>query len=198
MSVPHLGRVGLMGRLGRFVASDSSIYPRDTHVICRTPRGLEQGHVLCDLNAVSDRVQRPLEDQLTGQLLRRVTPDDRLILERLERYRDRAFEACQRLIAERELPGVLVDVEHLFDGESLFFYFLGNVDPELERLTEELAETYQRRVRFRKFAQSLAEGCGPDCGTGSGGCGSQGCGSCSLAGGCGSGTRTREVVDQSR
>lgn len=186
MSVPHLVRVGLMGTVGRFLSADSSIYPRDAHVICRTSRGLEQGRVMCDLDSVSDDMQRAWQDEPAGNLLRKVTPDDLRILERLERYRDRAFEACQRLIRERELPGVLVDVEHLFDGQSVFFYFLGEVDPRLEQLTEELGETYQRRVRFRKFAQALAEGCGPDCGTSSKGCGSGGCGSCALSGACGS------------
>ena len=120
--------------------------------------------------------------------MRTVGAEDRLILERLERHRDKAFEACQNLIQQRRLPGVLVDVEHLFDGESVFFYFLGEVDPLTEALTNELAETYERKVRFKKFAQTLAEGCGPDCGTGESKCSSGGCGSCALSGGCGTKT----------
>jgi hypothetical protein len=82
---------------------------------------------------------------------------------------------------------VLVDVEHLFDGQGLFFYFLGDVTPELEAYTARLAETYEAKVQFRKFTETLIEGCGPGCGTdevkGRGGCDS--CVSCAVAGACG-------------
>lgn len=169
-----------MGLVGRFVTSDFTVLPRDTAVICRTERGLESGSVICSLD------DKASPDEADGQILRRVGREDKLILERLERHRDKAFDACQKLIGQRELPGVLVDVEHLFDGESVFFYFLGEVNPELEALTDELAETYERKVRFKKFAETLAAGCGPDCGTGESQCSTGGCGSCAIAGACGS------------
>lgn len=178
MGLTHLVKIGLMGAVGRLDAADFHPYPRDTRVICRTARGLELGTVLCPLD------DHGVSGSSDGQLLRRVGDEDELILDRLDRFRDKAFEACQRLIEERQLSAVLVDVEHLFDGESVYFYFLGNVDPELEQLTSELGATYERKVRFRKFAETLANGCGPDCGTGAG-CGTSGCGSCALAGGCG-------------
>ena len=57
------------------------------------------------------------------------------------------------------------DVEHLFDGAGLFFYFLGEVPAEAEHFTQQLAEQYETTVEFRKFAETLAEGCGPGCGT---------------------------------
>jgi hypothetical protein len=86
------------------------------------------------------------------------------------------------------IPAVLVDVEHLFDGQGLFFYFLGNVPPEVELLTDRLAEAYETKVQFRKFTETLIEGCGPGCGTeevkGRGGC--ETCSSCAVAGACGS------------
>ena len=81
----------------------------------------------------------------------------------------------------------MVDVEHLFDGQGLFFYFLGDVTPDLEAYTGRLAEIYEAKVQFRKFTETLIEGCGPGCGTeeakGSGGC--ESCTSCAVAGLCG-------------
>ena len=183
MSVSHLVRVGLMGAVGKFVAADSCVYVRDSDVICRTQRGLERGQVICELPEAESF--DPESDSTDGSILRPTTPEDQLILDRLERHRDKAFHACQQLLVERGFKNVLVDVEHLFDGESVFFYFLGAPDPALEKLTEHLAETYDRKVRFKKFAESLAEGCGPDCGTKEGGCSSTGCGSCKLSGSCG-------------
>ena len=79
-----------------------------------------------------------------------------------------------------------MDAELLFDGKSLFFYFLGDVNGELESVTQELAETYESKVQFRKFTDAVITGCGPGCGTEeASGCSTGGgCGSCSLAGGC--------------
>ena len=176
----HLVKTGLMGLFGRFRSVDHRNYPRDLRVICRTERGLEYGEIICAVEQDGNA-----DEENVGELLRAVSANDELILERLERHRDRAFAACQKLIAERNLPAVLVDVEHLFDGQSLFFYFLGEVGPELETLTAELAETYEAKVRFKKFAETMASGCGPTCGTKEGGCSSGGCGSCKLAGACG-------------
>lgn len=169
-----------MGVVGRYESPDFSLFLRDAQVICRTARGLEFGEVICPLDQ-QDECDQPAD----GEILRRVGSEDQMILERLQRHRDKAFVACQNLIQERQLPGILVDVEHLFDGESVYFYFLGEVDARLEDLTNELAETYERKVRFKKFAEKLANGCGPDCGTGESKCSSGGCGSCALSGGCG-------------
>ena len=84
------------------------------------------------------------------------------------------------MLAERGLAAVLMDVELLFDGASLYFYFLGDVSPEVERLTDELAEAYEAKVQFRRFTEAVVEGCGPDCGTeAAAGCG-DGCSTCGL------------------
>ncbi len=180
MGMEHLVRTGLMGVVGRFDGGGFKHYRRDAQVIVRTERGLEFGHVICHLDD-----GQPSGLPVSGQILRRATSEDRLMLERLDRYRNQAFEACERLIQQRRLRGTLVDVEQTFDGQSIFFYFLGEVSPELESLTDELGKLYERKVRFRKFSETLANGCGPNCGTGDSGCGSSGCGSCASSGGCG-------------
>lgn len=176
MGISHLVQIGLLGHVGRFDAVDYVTFPDDRRVICRTARGLETGNVMRQLPS-EDLADWPL----AGQLLRLVTAEDDLIIGRLERYRDRAFRACQQLIRQRGLPGLLVDVEHLFDGESVYFYFLGEVSPALDDITHELAGEYATKVRLKSFTDTLINGCGPGCGTGVGGCGTGGnCGSCGL------------------
>jgi cell fate regulator YaaT (PSP1 superfamily) len=180
----HFVRVGLLGSVGRFTADDGRRYGRGTRVICRTRRGLEVGEVLSHAEAAAER---PTERPADGTLLRRVTVEDDLLLGRLERNRDAAFAACSERLQQLALPAVLVDVEHLFDGRSLYFYFLGETTPELDRLTAELAEVYEAKAQLEKFAETLAAGCGPECGTeAGGGCGSGGCSTCSVLGACGS------------
>ena len=152
----HFVRVGALGAVGRFVAEGAERYPRGARVVCRTTRGLEVGEVLSPIDAGSN----PAAD---GALLRRITPQDDLLLARLEKNRDEAYHACAARVAERGLAAVLVDVEHLFDGQSLYFYFLGESTPELDSITSELACVYEAKAQLQKFADTLTAGCGPGC-----------------------------------
>lgn len=178
----HLVRYGLLGRVGAFAAVEVVRFPRRSRVVVRSHRGLEVGEVLAEPGDHN----RSMEPE--GQLLRRMSVQDELLEARLERRRHEAFEACRQLLADAGVPATLVDVEHLFDGEGLFFYFLGELPPEVAEITSQLAETYEAAVEFRKFADTLSEGCGPGCGTeeakGQGGCAS--CVSCAVASVCGS------------
>jgi cell fate regulator YaaT (PSP1 superfamily) len=172
----HYVRIGLLGSVGRFAAVDAQRYARGTRVVCRTPRGLEVGEVLA---AAGDLADEPSE----GSVLRRVTVEDDLLLARLEKNREAAYRACEERLCQRGIPAVLVDVEHLFDGQSLLFYFLGDTTPELDELTAELAEVYEAKVQFRQFTDTLTAGCGPGCGTdeAENGCQSGACSTCAAA-----------------
>jgi cell fate regulator YaaT (PSP1 superfamily) len=176
----HYVRFGLLGGVGRFAAADSQRYPRGARVVCRTGRGLEVGEVLAPLEAERG-------GPADGTLLRRVTIEDDLLLARLEKNRDEAYRACSQRLVERGIAAVLVDVEHLFDGQSLYFYFLGETTPELDALTAELAELYEAQVQFRKFTETLTAGCGPGCGTedAENGCASGACSTCAVMSACG-------------
>jgi hypothetical protein len=189
----HLVRVGAMGLVGNFQAADGGAYPRGARVVCRTRRGLEVGEILA---ARPTSLGHPGAGSSDGTLLRRMTTEDHLLAARLEKDRQRAVQACARLLAQRSIPAVLLDAEPLFDGQSLYFYFLGEVPPELDLLTAELAETYASRVQLRKFTETLLQGCGPGCGTDQapgGGCGSS-CGSCATAGMCGVPSRSARPI----
>jgi len=182
MSRYHLVRVGAMGQIGRFAAVDAVRYPRHSRVVVRTRRGLEIGDVLSPPDDRDD-----IRTFADGDILRGMTVQDELLQARLEKHRQEAYDACAALLKNSGVPAVLVDVEHLFDGQGLFFYFLGDVTPELESYTGRLAETYEAKVQFRKFTETLIEGCGPGCGTeevkGRGGC--DACTACAVAGACG-------------
>lgn len=174
----HLVRVGAMAAVGRFHAVDAAAYPRGARVIVRTARGLEVGEVLS-----------PPEEQeaaIDGAILRRMGVEDQLLEARLAKNCHAAYTACQARLNELGLPACLMDVEHLFDGRTLVFYFLGDVPAEVEQLTDELAEVYEAKAQFRSFTDAVTTGCGPGCGTSEAegaGCGSCGAG-CAVAGAC--------------
>jgi len=177
----HLVRVGAFSQVGRFAAVDAARYPRDERVVVRTPRGLEIGEILAPPLGES---QAAAQD---GVILRGMTIEDELLEVRLRKNREAAFAACAGRLSELKLDVSLVDVEHLFDGRTLVFYFLGRQTPELETVTSELAAIYDTQVQFQAFAETLTEGCGPGCGTDeASGQGCQSCATgCAVAGACG-------------
>jgi len=183
MSRQHFVRVGLLGHVGRFTSVDAAEYPRASRVIVRTSRGLETGEILgpADNNG-------QIRGAGDGSILRGMTVEDELLETRLEKNRQKALDACTARLGELGVRATLVDVEHLFDGRSLFFYFLGEVTPEIEEVTSELAEVYDAAAEFRTFSETLTQGCGPGCGTeeaaGHGGC-TLCAKACAVSGACG-------------
>ena len=168
-----------MATVGHFVSPDAVRYPRGSQVVVRTQRGLELGEVLAPPSEWS-------EVESDGNILRPVAIEDQLLAARLEKNRAAAYDACSARINELGLSTVLLDVEHLFDGQSLVFYFLGEPPDELQEVCTELAEVYEASAQFRQFTETLLTGCGPGCGTAD--AVGAGCGSCAIgkATGCGS------------
>ncbi len=185
MQLTHVVRFGTLGHVGRFSSRDHDPFPRGHRVVVQTGRGIETGEVL-----TLEETHQADDSSLDGTLLRAMTVEDELLDARLQQNRLTAIEQCSARITELELPVSLIDVEPLFDGQALVFYFLGEETPEVELLVAELTETYETEVQFRRFAQAVEDGCGPDCGTSAaGGCGSCADGGCSLAKACNNGSR---------
>ena len=188
MSRHHLVRVGVLGLVGRFTAVDAVSYARRTRVICRTSRGLEVGEVLSQVDFDPDTWQGD------GSVLRRVTVEDDLLLTRQLRNRLEAIDACQAILSRHASSAVLMDAEQLFDGGTIYFYFLGELSEEIEGLVGQLAEAYDANVAFRQFAETVEAGCGPGCGTedAPGFCGTSqgGCTTCGVSRACGTNADT--------
>jgi cell fate regulator YaaT (PSP1 superfamily) len=173
----YLLRVGSFGQIGRFVAEGLEL-ERGRGVVCRTDRGLELGEVL----AAERNSDKPLPAD--GFIVRATTEQDELWLIRINRTREAAYQACVEQLATSFPDLKLAEVECLFDGKSLYFYFLGEAPPRVEALTEELARTYDATARLRRFTDAVERGCGPGCGTGAAkGCSSD-CSACGVAGEC--------------
>lgn len=193
MTNSFLVRTGIFSEVAWFDCVLGLHLTTGDEVICRTERGLEVGQILAEgwQDAESERASGPV--QISGRVLRPVNDQDRLLIERLDRFKLQAVESCEQLLAERGIKATLVEAEQLFDGKHLFFYFLGEPTSETDEVLEELSQQYDRRIGFSRFASRLAEGCGPGCGTTKSACGeSGGCSSCGT-GACGLKTaRARE------
>ena len=175
-------RVGQFGQIGRFHTSRDRSLEYGCRVIVKTDRGLEVGEYLdIDDRGVDDNEASGHD----GEFVRVMTSQDELLAARLNQNKTEAISACQQLLDQQKLSVVILDADQTFDGKRLYFYFSGDVTSEVNEATDSLAHVYDAEINFASFAETLANGCGPDCGTKAGsGCGSSGCSSCGLKSAC--------------
>lgn len=148
--MPHrfIVRHGVTRFLGEFESQDDRIYPRGCQVLVRSERGNEIGQVLCE--ATKEAVEM-LGEPTKGRIVRATTEQDQIELDRLHEVEQREFDMCQRLIEERKMQMELVDVEHLFGGERVVFYFLAEKRVDFRELVKDLAREFQTRIEMRQI-----------------------------------------------
>lgn len=144
----YVVRCGSMRAMGVFNTTGAAMYPRGARVICRSERGLEAGEVLCE---ATDRAVSMLDQPVRGQVLRSMTADDEIELSRIHGLERKEFEKCKELIGQLALQMKLVDVEHLFGGERIVFYYLAEDRVDFRELVKALAAEFQTRIELRQI-----------------------------------------------
>jgi cell fate regulator YaaT (PSP1 superfamily) len=145
----YVVRYGLMRIVGEFTAKGPQKLSRNAAVIARTSRGVEWGEVLCP---ATERTATYLESQeSTGKILRLANDEDTRQRDELWRGERTEFDGCRQMIAERKLLMQLVDVEHLFGGERLIFYYLAEARVDFRELVKALAKQYKTRIEMRQI-----------------------------------------------
>jgi cell fate regulator YaaT (PSP1 superfamily) len=134
--------------LGEFEATHDRAYTRGQAVLVQTDRGLEQAEVLCE--AAPAAVQL-LVEPTHGQIVRKMTAEDHAHAARLQELEQQEFDSCTRFISRRSLPMELVDVEHLFSGERIIFYFLAEKRVDFRELVKDLAREHRTRIEMRQI-----------------------------------------------
>jgi cell fate regulator YaaT (PSP1 superfamily) len=148
MGAKYIARHGAMRFLGEYEAEGEATYARGQQVVVRTERGLELGEVLCPATAQAVGL---LSEPTHGQIVRPFTPEDEPALERLQQTEKNAFETCNRFVEQRKLQMELVDVEHLFGGERIVFYFLAEKRVDFRELVKDLAREFRTRIEMRQI-----------------------------------------------
>src|SRR5262245_6443296 len=138
-----------MRLLGEFEPNPPEmIYARGQNVIVRTERGLELGEVLCEATRAAVGY---LSEPTRGQIGRPLHNEDLLERERIREKTEIEFRRCGEFIRERRLQMDLVDVEHLFGGERIIFYFLAEKRVDFRELVKDLAREYRTRIEMRQI-----------------------------------------------
>jgi len=148
MAAKYIIRHCSMRFLAEYEAGEGESYARADEVVVRSERGLEVGQVLCP---ASPRALELLAEPTRGRILRRLTEEDRAALDRLRALEAEEMAGCQRFVTQRRLQMELVDVEHLFGGERIVFYFLAEKRVDFRELVKDLAREYQTRIEMRQI-----------------------------------------------
>jgi cell fate regulator YaaT (PSP1 superfamily) len=144
----YLVRHGAMRFLGEFAAAGTSNVRRADTVVLRTERGQEVGEVLCP---ATPQAVSAIPEPTRGDILRVATADDRAKVIHLKDIEKKEFAAAEVLIARHKLAMQLVDVEHLFGGERIIFYFLAEHRVDFRELVKSMAREFHTRIELRQI-----------------------------------------------
>jgi cell fate regulator YaaT (PSP1 superfamily) len=148
MTATYIIRHGAMRFLGEFTPNPAMLYQRGQAVVLLTERGHEAGEVLCE--ATPQAVQL-LSEPTKGEIIRGMTEADRKQAEQLREREEAEFFRCGEFVHQRQLQMELVDVEHLFGGERIVFYFLAEKRVDFRELVKDLAREYRTRIEMRQI-----------------------------------------------
>ena len=168
-------RLGSAGDIHR--ATALAPLQRGQQVVLRTPRGLEVGEVSAPCRQLSEA------DEVAARRLKVIRPvssTDQLVIDRLQQHKTEALLACRKALQQAGSDAVLLDIDHLLDGGTLIMQFLSPADSIAQSIVDQVAQDYEQIIQSEQLAEKISTGCGPDCGTESGGgCGTGGgCQSC--------------------
>ena len=144
----YVVRFGSMRTLGIMGARGGDRHDRGTAVIARTNRGLEIGEVLCE---ATQAAVAQLHNPPHGQVLRKMTTEDKNESFHIQSQEPAEFETCERIVKELGLQMELVDIEHLFGGERIVIYYLAEQRVDFRELVKRLASEFQTRIEMRQI-----------------------------------------------
>lgn len=112
-------------------------------VVVKTTRGMETGQ------AVAVREAGP--DERLKKIIRRGNDDDIASIEKNHAKERDARQVAQRLVSKMGLDMKVVDVEYVFDGSKILFYFTAEERVDFRDLVKELADELKGRIEMRQI-----------------------------------------------
>ena len=145
----YVVRFGSTRLVAEFSTKGPQFIRRGAEVIVRSDRGVEWGEILCPS---TDSTRQYLgQREGAGRIIREATEDDRRELDRLRLLEREEFDGCRAMIHERKMQMQLVDVEHLFGGERLIFYYISEKRVDFRDLVKALAKQFRTRIEMRQI-----------------------------------------------
>jgi len=180
-----LVRYGQMNNLGFFEHNETNIPRMTTRVVVETDKGLELGYLVGQLTCYKsgrfklsdDQLQKYFNDsgidfpsEQAGKFVRYATATDINEQQHLQKIAREEIKSCRQFAKEMGLAMKIVDVEHIFGGERIIFYFMADGRVDFRELVKKLAHEYQTRIEMRQIgsrdeAKLLGDvqSCGQEC-----------------------------------
>ncbi len=141
----YIVRHGAMRLLGEY---ESPIeLRRGDRIIVLSDRGHETAETLCP---ATPQAVAYLAEPTSGTVVRLMTPEDLQHELHLRQLQRKEYDSATRLIAEHKLAMQLIDVEHIFGGERLVFFFLAEKRVDFRELVKSMAREFQTRIELRQ------------------------------------------------
>lgn len=130
------------GKVAEFDSGELQLALGDT-VVVDNEKDLNLGRVVFLTAGVEGKTYRPV--------LRRVGPEDFLLIRRNKKREEEAFDICQKRIVERGLPMKLIRVAYLHGGNKAIFYFSAEGRVDFRALVRDLAQQLHVRIEMRQI-----------------------------------------------
>jgi cell fate regulator YaaT (PSP1 superfamily)/nitrite reductase/ring-hydroxylating ferredoxin subunit len=139
-------RYGKMRMVARFKTDREDLRTRDRCVI-RTDRGKEVGEVLSPLQPIPEAI--PAES--LWDVVRRAGPEDLQHADRLETESvPQARKICREVVQKLNLPMKITDVDYVWGGERIIFYFTSTTRVDFRELVRQLAHEFRTRIELKQ------------------------------------------------
>jgi cell fate regulator YaaT (PSP1 superfamily) len=134
------------GKAYHFDPGQYVLHQGDT-VIVETVQGIELGVVADEaIDLPTEQLVAPLKT-----IMRIATPEDLAQFEANQAKEAEAFKIGAAKIQARNLDMHLVDVEYMFDGHKIIFYFTADGRVDFRELVKDLASQFRIRIELRQI-----------------------------------------------
>jgi len=144
----YLVRHGAMRFIGEYAPSHGLTVGPRRQVIVRSDRGLEAGETLC---LATPKTIAMIPELTQGEILRVVSMEDLARIDELKKLEAMEYDKAAELIIQHRLAMQLVNVEHLFGGERIVFYFLAENRVDFRELVKSMAREFRTRIELRQI-----------------------------------------------
>ncbi|MBU4176070.1 MAG: stage 0 sporulation family protein [Actinobacteria bacterium] len=145
--MPKVVRVSFQpgGKAHLYDPEGLTLVPGD-EVIVPVARGVGYGRVVSPIREVySEEMGETLK-----KIMRRATPSDRERQRKNVYRKEEAYRAARGLIKKHGLLMKVVNVEYVFDGSSIVFYFTAEGRVDFRELVKDLASQLKARIELRQ------------------------------------------------
>ena len=122
-------------------------FEKGQHVIVETMKGIECGEVVMTNRLLPDD---DMVQTLRGIIREASESDLKKDMENREKEQ-KAFEICEQKIKQHGLEMKLVNVEYMFDGNKILFYFTAEGRVDFRDLVKDLAYIFRTRIELRQI-----------------------------------------------